>query len=73
MTDMKLPTMNDVLQAKFIGELPDSNEQWSLCVTQDGVVVAINNDHPPHAIVDGKLVKVHKNFTTEFEGGDLFP
>lgn len=55
------PTKNEILTSKFIGELPDSNEQWSIAVTDKGVVVLVNNDHPPHAIVNGKLVKVEAN------------
>lgn len=52
------PTKNEILASKFIGELPDSNEPWSIAVTESGVVVLVNNDHPPHAIVNGELVKV---------------
>lgn len=52
------PTMTDILQAKFIGELPDSNEQWSIALTADQTVVLLNNDHAPRAIVDGKLVVI---------------
>lgn len=50
-------SMADVLQAKFVGELPDSNEQWQVAVFND-IVIFVNNDHEPRAVVDGKLVVI---------------
>lgn len=55
---MDTPTYEQVLNAKFIGELPDSNEQWQIAVTKSGTVVLVNNDHAPRAIVYGELVVI---------------
>lgn len=46
---------SDIFKATFIGELPDSNEQWQVAV-YDGTVVLVNNDHDPRAVINGKLV-----------------
>lgn len=55
---MTVPNLNDILNGTFVGQLPDSDENWQLVVTHTGVVIAVNPNHPPHAVIDGKLVKL---------------
>ncbi|MDZ4345358.1 MAG: hypothetical protein U1E51_23315 [Candidatus Binatia bacterium] len=43
------------MSPEFLGELPPSDKPWEMRRHQ-GMIIMVNQDHPPHVIRDGRLV-----------------